>query len=119
MNGPGVNALLAQMRAQRDRWVELEPGLRVKVRRPHELAVFRMRGGVEIDHLVDHVVDWDGFTSATLLGAEVGSSDQLAFDARLWREAVSDRGRWAITVTDAMLAAVEEHNTRREAAEKK
>jgi hypothetical protein len=118
MSGPGVDALLAQMRAQREQWVELAPGLRVKLRRPHEFAVARMRGGIEVDHLVEHVVDWDGFTGETLLGRGVGTSAPVAFEPRLWREAISDHREWAATLTDAMLAAVKDHFDRKEAAAK-
>lgn len=112
-------ALIQRLLEARETWLELEPGLRVKVRRPAEgelHAYLKARG--EVATHLRCVVDWEGVTQATLLGPEVGASDPLAFDAELWLHAARDRAEWIQRVAEGVLAAIEAHAASREAAAK-
>lgn len=104
-----TSALIARMLAQREQWVDLQPGLRVRVRRPAETAIPRLRHGITTDDAAAACVDWQGFSEATLLGAAVGSADPLRFDAALWLEVLRDRADWCGTVMDAMVDMVRAH----------
>jgi hypothetical protein len=120
--------LLAKLRAQRTREVEIVPGKIVKYLRPAEndMADFLKPGAepdkrvwvVDISHVCKYVVGWTGFTEADLLGEAVGSADEVAFDAELWAEVVSDRVEWRTKVADAILDSIVSHLTAKEAAAK-
>lgn len=130
-------ALLRQMRAQRMRWVELDPadpgvegatppppGKRVRIIRPTEVEIGRhlTRGdsslAVAFEDVVRFTTDWDGFTEADLLGAGLGASDALAFDSDLWAELVANRSHWLKRVGQALLDAVVAHIAAQEQARK-
>ncbi len=83
-------ALLARMAAQRESWVDLPGGLRLQVRRPPEVELPRLIGGVTLEHVVAYACGWDKFTEATLLGAAVGASDAVPFDQALWKAYAED-----------------------------
>lgn len=106
-------ALIAKLRAARERWVELEPGKRVLIRRPGEVALAKMRGAIDVESLCGYVVEWDGITEADLFpgAAEVS----VPFDALLWAEVVCDRAEWAGRIASEIVAMVSEHVGKREA----
>lgn len=119
-NGAAVlHPLIAALRSARERWVTLEPGKRVKIRRPAEAefsAFFSQAPeadkrtlAVDIAHVQRYAVDWEGITEADLLGDTVGSQDPVPFDAALWAEAVSDRVAWCKAVAEALLNAISDH----------
>ena len=47
-----VTALLARMAAQREAWVDLPGGQRLQYRRPPEVELPRLMGGVGLEHVV-------------------------------------------------------------------
>lgn len=102
-------ALIARMDAQRERWVDLPDGKRVKIQRPLEADFVRLRGGVTVEHVAEFAGDWAGFTEADLLGAAIGSSDALAFSPALWSRVVRDRVAYVGPVAEAIVAAITEH----------
>ena len=102
-------AIVAQALAQRERWVELEPGLRVRVRRPFETVFWRYAKGVSVDDAIACVVGWEGFSEATVLGAAIGSSDPLPFAPEVWDVLARDRFAWVQKVADAVAEAVRAH----------
>jgi len=124
-----VDRLLAQMRAQRTRWVELEPGTeggqpakRVQILRPPEAelpdlltttADGRHTLAVQQRHVEQYTIGWDGITEADLIGP-AGSSEPAPFATALWAAVTLDRVAWGRTVAQAILAAIVEH---REAVE--
>jgi hypothetical protein len=119
--------LITQLRAQRQSWVELEPGKQVQIMRPAETDIgglLRAEGGagrslqVGLPEVSRFVTGWQGITEADLLGPTVGASDLVPFDAALWAEVVADRADWLGTVAAALLAAVVKHFEAKEAAEK-
>lgn len=93
-------ALIAQLLAAREHWVDLAPGKRVKLRRPMEgdlEGMFRgtpRRFTVALEDVQKYAVDWQGFTEADLLGQSIGSSDPLPFSAEVWALAVGDNLDW-------------------------
>lgn len=93
-------ALIAQLLAAREHWVDLAPGKQVKFRRPLEgdlEGMFRgtpRRFTVALEDVQKFAVDWRGFTEADLLGPTVGNDDPLKFDAEVWALAVGDNLDW-------------------------
>lgn len=84
-----VALMLARMQGQREFDVELPNGRTVRMRRPPEVELPQMIGGVRLQHVVDAAVGWN-FTEADLLGAAIGAEDEVPFDRALWREYVAD-----------------------------
>ena len=81
-------ALIAQLLAAREQWVDLAPGKAVKFRgNPKRFAVL-------LADVQQYAVDWRGFSEADLLGSTVGSSDQLPFSAEVWALAIGDNLDW-------------------------
>lgn len=106
--------LIRQLREQRMRWIELPEGKRVRIIRPTEVEMVRtlLKGGmlsVDVEEVKRFVVDWDGFTEATLLGAGVGGPDPVPFTSELWAEVIGDRTEWVRTVAEAILDLVVAH----------
>ena len=73
MNADASRALQA-LRKGRLHWVDLAPGRRVQFRRPLETEMYRFVGGVTVEHVVEFVCGWEGFTEGTLLGEAVGEA---------------------------------------------
>jgi hypothetical protein len=122
-----MQRLITQLRAQRQSWVELEPGKQVQIIRPPEVDISAFLGGgagggraisVGLAQVCQYVTGWQGVTEADLLGAAVGSSDAVPFDSALWAEVVADRGDWLNTVAQALLAAIVQHFEAKAAVEK-
>lgn len=93
-------ALIRQMLAAREHWIDLAPGKAVKFRRPMEgelEGMFRgtpKRFNVLLEDVSKYAIDWRGFTEADLLGQGIGTSDPLAFSAEVWALAVGDNLDW-------------------------
>lgn len=121
-----VAHLLAQMRAQREFWVELpgDGGLAVKQRRPNEAEIgtfLRKDSGgadgketqwsivVDLPAVQRQAVDWRGFTEAVLLGPSIGSADAVPFNTELWAEMVADNMAWVSACRDALIDQIQAH----------
>lgn len=83
-------SLLSKMAEQRQFWVTLSDGKRVQLRRPTEIELPAVIDGIGIEIIAAHACGWDGFTEAVLLGAGIGGSDAVPFDAGLWRAYAAD-----------------------------
>lgn len=108
--------LIQQLREQRMKWIELEPGKEVRIIRPTELELVQhfikdRAISVGYEEAKRFVVDWRGITGADVLGAAVGSADPIAFDAELWAEVVADRMAWVNKVAQELLDQIVEHRT--------
>lgn len=102
-----VDALVAQLSAQRLAWVEIDPATdsrparRVQIDTPSQFRaarmsdVFRHDGDALIVELLPLVKAWEGLTEADLLGAGVGSDSPAPVDPRVVRLVLADRPRWA------------------------
>lgn len=119
-----VGRLIARLREQRMKWVELAalPGKRVRIIRPteSELPEF-FQGGrltVGLEQVKRFVVDWEGFTEADLIGAALGASDPVPFDPTLWAEVVADQSTWVRQLAQDLLDHVVAHRVAAAADEK-
>lgn len=113
-----VQALLARAARQREHWAELEDGKRVQFRRPVEVELPRLVGGVQIEHVIEYACGWEGFTEADLLGPAVGSADPLPFHRDLFAAIVRDNVAMVAPVAEAMAKAVTEYLQAKAATEK-
>lgn len=95
--------LLRQYMAQLEVWVDLGPGLRVCVHKLRETELAQLRDRSVVDVVAERAVNWSGFSSATLLGAAVGSSDAIDFDRTIWAEAVRRHAEWINRVAEALV----------------
>lgn len=106
-------ALIAKLRAARERWLELAPGKRVCIRRPGEVSLAKLGGRIDVEQLCGNVVAWDGITEADLFPG--ASEVSVPFDAALWAEVIVDRADWAGKVASETVTMVTEHVGKREA----
>ncbi len=102
-------ALINRLLAARESWFEIEPGRRVKLRRPPEVDMPKLVSGVTLDLLASCTVDWEGFTEADLLGVSVGSDTIVPFSADVWKLALADRSKWFAATSGELLRLVTEH----------
>ncbi|MCL4695451.1 MAG: hypothetical protein KJ023_00090 [Burkholderiaceae bacterium] len=108
---------LELLQQQRRQWLEIEPGKRVRVVRPREAQWGRFAAGITVEHAAEFVDGWEGYTQADLVGAAVGSSDPVEFDAELWAEYVLDHaGSVGRKVVEALRDAIAQALDAREAA---
>lgn len=117
-----TNVLLAQLRKRREKKVDLGDGKSVTFLRPPESEMVQMLGGdgetrtwtVGLDQVRKYVVGWAGFTEADLLGAGIGGSDPVEFNAELWLEVCADDIAWINQIGSAILSSVVEHLSAKE-----
>ena len=111
--------LVAAALAQRESFVLLGDGKRVKIRRPSEVAIPKMlrRNGdagtsihAGLEEVRAHVVGWEGFTEADFMAG--GASDPVDFDARLWALWIEDHRDNIGLVAQAIVDAVVAHEQR-------
>lgn len=110
---------IAALLAARETWLELEPGRRLRVRRPAEGMLGELRRGGLAAYCAC-VVDWDGFTERDVYGEAAGASAgaPLACDPDLVRELLTDRGEWIGALIDHLRAQIEAHAAAAEARRK-
>ena len=113
--------LVKKLLAQREFWVYLEPGKRVKVRRPAETEILSLVsrnavGGIDglsagIAEVRRYAVDWEGFTEADLIVS--GASDAVPFHPDLWATVAEDRRDFVGKVATSIVNSVLEHEKRK------
>lgn len=113
-------SFLARLMAARERWLTLDDGREVKVRRPAEarLPALLMRG--DLEDYAACVVDWrgPGFTEAGLLGAKMASDTPVPFSPEVWQALALDNVRWLGVVSQAVKEDATAFLQQREAAAK-
>ena len=113
-------SFLARLMAARERWLTLDDGREVKVRRPAEarLPALLMRG--DLEDYAACVVDWrgPGFTEAGLLGAKQASNTPVSFSPEVWQALALDNVRWLAIVSAAVKDDATAFLQQREAAAK-
>ena len=97
------------MQEQRAFWTQLPGGQRVRMLRPVESDLYRHAHGVTVDAVCTAACGWEGFSEATLLGAAIGASDPLPFDAALWSAYVRDNVAAAKVCVNALAEAISQH----------
>lgn len=120
-----ASALVARLRARREKWVEVEPAAgdkpakEIRIIRPPESEFWRFgQDGASVDIACDFVTGWRGVTEADLLGEAVGASDPVDFDSALWKEVVRDRTGWLNKAASAVSQSVMDHIEQSKALEK-
>lgn len=113
-----VAALVARALARRERWVDLEAGKRVCMRRPAAVQMARARGGITVEFLAAAAVGWEGMTEADLLGADGDAGKPLAFAQELWAVIVEDHADWAAKCAQQVMEMAAAHLAEREATAK-
>jgi hypothetical protein len=113
-----ASQIVAQLLAKRERWVDLEDGKRLRIRRPPETDLGRFRSGLAVADVASAVVGWDGITEADILGPQDGSTSAVPFNAELCLEVLRDRIDWTGKAAEGVLDAIRQHLDAREAARK-
>ena len=122
-----ADALLAQLRAQRLRWVDMaaagSPGVRVQMDTPSQFKASRIAralrsgdGDGAISEVASLVQAWEGVTGAMLLGAAVGSADPVPAHAGVLAVICADRPEWVNALCMAAIEQATEARAKIEAA---
>ena len=98
--------LIARLDEQRAFWVPLSEGRRVKLQRPLETEMGAFVEGVGVDAVCQRAVAWEGFSEATFLGAAIGASDPLPFNADLWARWARDHAADTRACLDELVKAI-------------
>lgn len=128
-----AQALIKQMRAQREVNVPLADGKSITLIRPTDLecqrdllrpSLSKTPGGkttvelhIDTDKLHHYATGWSGFTEQDLLGPN-GASDSVDFDQTLLSEYLANNLDTALNLTNALYEAILAHITAKSAAEK-
>lgn len=98
-----MSDVLKRLQAARERWITLDDTRQVKIRRPVAAKLGALLQQTAPEPYLDCVVDWRGFTEASVLGPSLGSDTVLPFDTAVWRELALDRVGWLPKVADAVI----------------
>lgn len=117
--------LLEQMRNQRKRWVAIKEGKEVQILLPSELEVVqhfvkpgdegKLTLAADYAEVQRFVCDWKGITEVDLLGAGVGASDAVPFNADLWAAYAAENLECVRKVARALLDGIGERTLARDA----
>lgn len=110
--------LIAKALEQREQWLDLGNGKRVKVRRPAAAEMFAIGRATTPETFLRRVVAWEGFTEADILGSAVGSDAVVKFDLELWLVLALDEPDWMAKVSEAVVASITAYLEARDAATK-
>jgi hypothetical protein len=112
--------IAARMRKQRERWLSLDEektgGRALLLRRPQplELMAYTDQGKMTADSSMrmarDAVVNWRGFTEATLLGAAIGGDTEVEFSREAFAEWLGDNPEELQRISRQVLELVNSHN---------
>lgn len=109
-----TDRVIERLRASRTHWVDLPAGKRIQYLRPPETELPLLRHGVRLEHVIQYVVGWEGYSEALLLGASVGSSDPLPFETALFSEVIRDDAVALGAIAKAIAKASEDYLVKRE-----
>jgi hypothetical protein len=107
-----------KQRALRERWVELEPGKRVRYHRPRTAEVPEVAKAGDIGVAVKLVDGWEGFTEADLLGPSIGANEPVPFHPEVWAEYALDRMHVIAKVLEHIVETMKLHDEQQRAVEK-
>lgn len=111
-------ALIAKALEQREQWVDLGDGKRVKVRRPAAAELFAFGRATNPEQFMRCAVGWEGVTEADILGAAVGSDAAVPWSLDLWLVLALDNPEWMTAVSAAVVEAIKTYLEQREAITK-
>lgn len=101
-----ASKLIAKALEQREAWVDLGEGKRIKLRRPPAAEMFAFGRATTPGLFLRTAVGWEGFTEADVLGAAVGSDSAIAFDVELWVVLALDKIEWIAKVSEALVESI-------------
>lgn len=111
------DVLIKKPLAQRESWVDLPDGKRVRIRRPAEAQmadlVVRDADGkptglrIGLEEVKRFVTGWECVTEADLIVS--GAADPVDFDPALWSAVIEDRRDWVGPVAQGLLDAILRH----------
>lgn len=110
-------SLVDRLRAAREQRVEVEAGRFLRLRRPLEAHMHRLRE-VTVERVAEHVVGWEGVLDQDLLPPGVGGSDPAEFSPEAVLEVLGDKPEWAQRAMAKLVDMVNAHFAGREAAAK-
>lgn len=117
-------ALIAQMDERRAQWLDGlpgEPGKRLRVLRPLETDLDKLRGPSLrslAEAMAEFVTDWAGFTEADFIGAAHGSDAVVAFNRSLFARWMRDRMDIATFVGEQIRRLLDEHRAEKDQVRK-
>jgi hypothetical protein len=110
-----ASVLIEKIHKRREFKQDLGDGKSVTLRRPPEAEFFGLARGFGVEQIARYTVGWAGFTEADLYAG--GGSDEVEFDAELWREVVADRADWLGLCGQAIADAMKRRSDERKAAQ--
>lgn len=110
-----MSKLAEKIRKAREKRMEVD-GFGFTVRRPTDLDMLELRGGVSPRMLMAYVVDWDGVKEIDLIPG--GDGAPLAFDAEACAEWVADRPDIFAALVNEIMDSYRAHQEAQEAAKK-
>lgn len=112
-----MSTVLERVRSGREFSVDVGDGLAVRLRRPLHWDLQALHP-LTPEKLARCAVGWSGFTEVQFLGAAVGASDPVPFDAALLAEWLGDRPEVFNDLGEALVKAVQAFEAQKDAAEK-
>lgn len=101
--------LIEAMLAQREQWFDVAPGKRIRLRRPPQAQMHRLREALGARDWATYATGWEGFTEADFLPPGVGASTPVPFAAELWATLLEDNVAWLPTITSGIVGMVTAH----------
>lgn len=74
----------------------------------------RRTWSVEVEHVKALVTGWEGFTEATLFGADVGGDAVVEFSPDVWAAVIVDNAEWSGMIGRDILDSIVDYITKRE-----
>ena len=93
-----------RMEREREFWVDVAPGKRVKFLRPLMDEAMRFAKGFSMEAVCEYLRGWEGFTEADLL--KTGTEAPLDFDMGNAAKALRDHLGWTRKIAKAMSQAI-------------
>lgn len=100
--------LVERLRAAREARVDVGPGKQLRLRRPLEAHMHKLRE-ITVERVAEHVVGWEGVTEQDLLPPGVGGSDAAEFSPELIVEVLADKPDWAQAAVAKLVEMVNAH----------
>lgn len=93
-----------RMEREREFWVDVAPGKRIKFLRPLMDEAIRFADGFSIEKICFYLRGWEGFDESDLL--KTGTAEPVEFELSIASKALRDHMGWARKVAKAMSQAM-------------
>lgn len=105
-----------RMVREREFWIDVAPGKRVRVLRPMVDEAHQFVGGVNLEPLCRYLRGWDGIVESDLIAG--GSTEPVEFSLDIASMKLRDDIGWARRIAKAFGDAIDARSVATEAAEK-